>query len=282
MEDPRGREKRMGRVVIWRWTTPIGGEPELAFLPFPPFLLLFSFFSLSLVATQEGSGYFWNLPIHTLTRRSVNSTTRFDILFLSSPLLSSPKTFFESSRISSWRNLFLPTPCESTCGTREQSFHRISLWILTGSKPRISTLGYSSLESSKLGRRIFAKARSTRLSERSMASRLSSVRCQKKKKRKEGYVVAFRGLGFGVDFVVDRVSRCTRSSPRTPSTDATWSRTKSRIWSTSTTRLRISSARSPRISSSPPILIPPWCSSIAPRDCPRSRSLWTDASNVSC
>lgn len=51
----------------------------------------------------------------------------------------------------------------------------------------------------------------------------------KEKKRKEVYVVAFRGLGFGVDFVVDRVSRCTRSSPRTPSTDATWSRTKSRI-----------------------------------------------------
>lgn len=95
MEDPRGREKRMGRVVIWRWTTPIGGEPELAFLPFPPFLLLFSFFSLSLVATQEGSGYFWNLPIHTLTRRSVNSTTRFDIFFLlqkhSSNLHESPR-----------------------------------------------------------------------------------------------------------------------------------------------------------------------------------------------
>ena len=139
--------------------------------------------------------------------------------------------------------------------------------------PHVSRLFQSRiLENSKRSSGRF----STRCSSRLEIYRVSTLLCaiSKKKKNKKIRIRCCMRNWIRRGFRGGSISRCTRSSPRTPSIDETWSRTKSRIWSTSTTRLRISFARSPRISSSPRILIPLWCSSTAPRDCPRSRSLY--------
>lgn len=153
-----------------------------------------SFFSLSLVATQEGSGYFWNPSSHPHFDPSIgHSMTRLDVSFLH----YSPKIFFERAPLRDATSSF-PTPsCESACGTREQSFHplsnRISLWIrqkrLTGTKPHVSTLSAIPVSNPRkleaFERQIFGKElESTRRD--SIASRLSPLRfrCQKEKKDK--------------------------------------------------------------------------------------------------
>ena len=181
----------MGRVVIWRWTTPIGGEPELAFLPFPLLLFSFSFFSfsLSLVATEEGSGLFLKpvVPSTLWPRRSA-------IPWLDSTYPSSIILQKYSSNVHLFVTQLLPSQLLLALNQHaEQSFHplsnRISLWIrqkhLTGTKPHVSTrfsaipvLNPRKLEAFE--RQIFNKMlESTR-----DLSRLDSPLCDFQKKKK--------------------------------------------------------------------------------------------------